>query len=169
MIRFILIASLVACAGAEELPETDPETAAPDTTDLWAQAREEMVHTQIADRGVSDQRLLEALKRVPRHELVPEPYRHLDSGRNLVDGWQADECEVREAESFAHVSVWRREEQEKEDVMHGVFRRWEPGISAARSVGSRRPCGAGLAGTANLPRRVHLFQADCRAAKRIPR
>ena len=33
--------------------------------------REEMVHRQIESRGVCDSRLLEALRRIPRHEFVP--------------------------------------------------------------------------------------------------
>lgn len=35
--------------------------------------REEMVRYQIAGRGVSDARVLEAMRSVPRHEFVPEP------------------------------------------------------------------------------------------------
>lgn len=40
-----------------------------------AQAREAMVRTQIAARGVKDENVLDALRRVPRHLFVPEPYR----------------------------------------------------------------------------------------------
>ena len=36
--------------------------------------RSSMVDSQIRARGVSDQRVLDALRRVPRHEFVPEPY-----------------------------------------------------------------------------------------------
>lgn len=40
--------------------------------DAWAeQAREEMVRIQIEGRGVKDARVLEAMRRVPRHEFVP--------------------------------------------------------------------------------------------------
>jgi protein-L-isoaspartate(D-aspartate) O-methyltransferase len=38
-------------------------------------AREWMVERQIAARGISDRRLLQAMLAVPRHELVPEDYR----------------------------------------------------------------------------------------------
>jgi protein-L-isoaspartate(D-aspartate) O-methyltransferase len=34
-----------------------------------------MVRTQIADRGISDLRVLDAMRSVPRHEFVPEPLR----------------------------------------------------------------------------------------------
>jgi len=40
-----------------------------------ASQRERMVRTQIEDRGVSDLRVLEAMRSVPRHEFVPEDYR----------------------------------------------------------------------------------------------
>ncbi len=46
-----------------------------ETTDLHAEAREKMVREQIAARGIKDERVLEALRKVPRHELVPETYR----------------------------------------------------------------------------------------------
>ena len=34
-----------------------------------------MVRTQIADRGIRDARVLDAMRKVPRHEFVPEPFR----------------------------------------------------------------------------------------------
>jgi protein-L-isoaspartate(D-aspartate) O-methyltransferase len=37
--------------------------------------RQAMVHTQLACRGISDERVLEAMARVPRHEFVPEEWR----------------------------------------------------------------------------------------------
>jgi len=40
-----------------------------------AAEREAMVRDQVAARGVRDERVLAALRRVPRHELVPEAYR----------------------------------------------------------------------------------------------
>jgi protein-L-isoaspartate(D-aspartate) O-methyltransferase len=45
--------------------------------DEQARAREEMVATQIQARGVSDPAVLAALRRVPRHQFVPEPLRSL--------------------------------------------------------------------------------------------
>ena len=43
----------------------------PEQSDPYAAARELMVERQIAARGVSDERLLAAMRSVPRHELVP--------------------------------------------------------------------------------------------------
>src|SRR5512143_598170 len=43
--------------------------------DAWSEARATMVREQIEGRGVRDPRVLAALARVPRHELVPEALR----------------------------------------------------------------------------------------------
>jgi protein-L-isoaspartate(D-aspartate) O-methyltransferase len=43
--------------------------------DAWSEARANMVREQIAGRGIRDPRVLAALARVPRHELVPEALR----------------------------------------------------------------------------------------------
>ncbi len=43
--------------------------------DAWSEARARMVREQIAGRGIQDPRVLAALARVPRHELVPEALR----------------------------------------------------------------------------------------------
>lgn len=40
-----------------------------------AQQREEMVRVQLAERGILDLRLLDAMRRVPRHEFIPENFR----------------------------------------------------------------------------------------------
>jgi len=42
----------------------------------YAEQRQRMVAEQIASRGISDDRVLAALRRVPRHEFVPEVHRH---------------------------------------------------------------------------------------------
>jgi protein-L-isoaspartate(D-aspartate) O-methyltransferase len=39
------------------------------------QQREEMVRAQLAERGISDLRVLDVMRRVPRHEFVPETFR----------------------------------------------------------------------------------------------
>lgn len=44
-------------------------------TDPYRSQRNEMVLTQIAARGISDQAVLNALRNVPRHEFVPFEYR----------------------------------------------------------------------------------------------
>ena len=43
--------------------------------DSFQRQREEMVRTQLAERGIDDPRVLDAMRKVPRHEFVPEPYR----------------------------------------------------------------------------------------------
>ena len=42
--------------------------------DQWSLKRRLMVETQIESRGVKDQRVLEAMKRVARHKFVPAPF-----------------------------------------------------------------------------------------------
>ena len=59
---------LLLCAsgcGAEAPPPDDP----------YAAARRAMVEWQLAARDIDDERVLEAMGRVPRHELVPAPLR----------------------------------------------------------------------------------------------
>ncbi len=43
--------------------------------DESTEARMKMVEEQIAARGISDQRVLEAMRKVERHQFVPEQYR----------------------------------------------------------------------------------------------
>jgi protein-L-isoaspartate(D-aspartate) O-methyltransferase len=43
--------------------------------ELLAIARRRMVESQLRLRGIADQRVLDAMQRVPRHLFVPEPYR----------------------------------------------------------------------------------------------
>jgi protein-L-isoaspartate(D-aspartate) O-methyltransferase len=42
---------------------------------LLSSLRQRMVDSQLRARGISDQRVLDAMTRVPRHEFVPERYR----------------------------------------------------------------------------------------------
>ncbi len=44
--------------------------------DYFLRLRKDMVRTQIADRGIRDPRVLEAMLRVPRHLFVPSDLRH---------------------------------------------------------------------------------------------
>jgi len=44
-------------------------------SDEYASERAEMVSRQIADRGIRDERVLAAMRKVPRHEFVPESER----------------------------------------------------------------------------------------------
>jgi protein-L-isoaspartate(D-aspartate) O-methyltransferase len=43
--------------------------------DVFGQQREEMVRVQLADRGIHDRRVLDAMRQVPRHEFVDESFR----------------------------------------------------------------------------------------------
>jgi len=43
--------------------------------DLFARQREQMVSEQLRSRGISDERVLSAMSRLPRHEFVAEEYR----------------------------------------------------------------------------------------------
>ncbi len=44
-------------------------------SDTLDRQRDEMVRLQLAERGILDQRVLEAMREVPRHEFVPESFR----------------------------------------------------------------------------------------------
>lgn len=43
--------------------------------DPYSLRREQMVQSQLSQRGIRDKRVLDAMARVPRHEFVAEPYR----------------------------------------------------------------------------------------------
>jgi len=57
---------LLVCGGARVCHSSPPD---------WAALREEMVKHQIEARGVASPRVLEAMRRVPRHRFVPEAVR----------------------------------------------------------------------------------------------
>jgi protein-L-isoaspartate(D-aspartate) O-methyltransferase len=58
----VLISSTVLTAALATAPETD----------RYLKARLKMVQDQIANRGISDDRVLDAMRKVPRHLFVPE-------------------------------------------------------------------------------------------------
>jgi protein-L-isoaspartate(D-aspartate) O-methyltransferase len=63
-------------------PPQPPAAPVNQDTDAYRKAREAMVQQQIASRGVRDQRVLEAMRKVPRHLFVPpemQPYAYMDS------------------------------------------------------------------------------------------
>ncbi len=63
------------------------ETAPPAEEDPLASAREQMVSQQIEARGVTDERVLAAMRKVPRHEFVPAEFRgHAYADRPLPIG-----------------------------------------------------------------------------------
>lgn len=47
----------------------------PSQQDSYTQQREEMVRVQLAARGISDSRVLDAMRRVPRERFVPQSFR----------------------------------------------------------------------------------------------
>jgi protein-L-isoaspartate(D-aspartate) O-methyltransferase len=69
-------AILTVCRPVAEVP-TSPDPPAGDPADPFAAARGRMVDTQLASRlrGITDARVLEAMRTVPRHEFVPEEMR----------------------------------------------------------------------------------------------
>jgi len=44
-------------------------------SDYFAERRQHMVETQLRQRGIQDERVLTAMRKVPRHEFVAAPYR----------------------------------------------------------------------------------------------
>jgi protein-L-isoaspartate(D-aspartate) O-methyltransferase len=70
-----LLASIVIIAMALTTESCQAERAG-DKID-YAKARERMVASQIKARGIRDQRVLEAMRKVERHLFVPESYRSL--------------------------------------------------------------------------------------------
>ncbi len=68
---FALLAVLLAgCRPVQPLAAASPEAG----EDAFTAQRLDMVHYQIEVRGVSDQAVLEAMRKVPRHLFVPEKY-----------------------------------------------------------------------------------------------
>lgn len=63
----VLIAIVAACDGAVAERQS--------STPNWTAARMQMVDEQIAARDIKNPRVLEAMRRVPRHEFVPESMR----------------------------------------------------------------------------------------------
>jgi protein-L-isoaspartate(D-aspartate) O-methyltransferase len=59
-----------------------------DTNDSLVKARERMINDQIMQRGIEDQRVLDAFRLVPRHMFVPEEYiQHAYTDRPLPIGF----------------------------------------------------------------------------------
>jgi protein-L-isoaspartate(D-aspartate) O-methyltransferase len=56
-------------------PEPAEAMSFPFQPDSPERQREAMVRMQLADRGIHDQRVLDAVRQVPRHEFVPETFR----------------------------------------------------------------------------------------------
>jgi protein-L-isoaspartate(D-aspartate) O-methyltransferase len=54
-----------------------PGERVPDRQPDWDALRAHMVDAQLRARDIGDARVLQAMRRVPRHRFVPEPFRHL--------------------------------------------------------------------------------------------
>ena len=74
VVTSILGLALLFLAACSE-PDTAPPPAAP-SQDRFLPRRELMVVEDIEGRGISDPRVLAAMRTVPRHLFVPEKYRH---------------------------------------------------------------------------------------------
>ena len=68
------VVAWVACAAAS-FPSPTPQTLSVD--EPYRSQRTAMVEEQIRRRGITDARVLEAMRAVPRHRFVPEPLQHL--------------------------------------------------------------------------------------------
>ena len=65
----LVILGTLACGRREAERAPAPPDAVARSEDPWAKPRARMVDEQIAARGVADARVLDAMRRVPRHEL----------------------------------------------------------------------------------------------------
>ncbi len=66
------------CAGERPADSFDEQRRKANLTeDEYRRQRQRMVEEQIGARGIRNQAVLEAMKKVPRHRFVPENYRHL--------------------------------------------------------------------------------------------
>lgn len=70
----VLWASLVIVANSAAAPEVPVNALLQEDND-WSTQRDRMVRTQIEGRNVRDERVLAAMRAVPRHKFVPEEYR----------------------------------------------------------------------------------------------
>jgi protein-L-isoaspartate(D-aspartate) O-methyltransferase len=86
-LSFLAIIAVSLCCNATRV-FLSSETEIQDSS-LTRKAREKMVREQIANRGVRDPRVLEALRKVPRHLFVPpamQPYAYLDTPLKIGHG-----------------------------------------------------------------------------------
>lgn len=74
LIAALSIAAHSAATRPQE-PNPKPESPAPD--DPYAAPRARMVQRHLAERGIKDEKVLEAFRTVPRHRFVPDPYQRL--------------------------------------------------------------------------------------------
>ncbi len=73
--RFLFWIGVAFCLGAAAFGEVT--MSGNSQTDSWRHQRERMVREQIEARGVKNHRVLEAMRKVPRHLFIPEAYRNM--------------------------------------------------------------------------------------------
>jgi len=71
-ILLVICFSLLFCAKAEEDKKGKPSVGGSTVDDDYKSARIHMVDAQIRRRGITDERVLEAMEAVPRHRFVPK-------------------------------------------------------------------------------------------------
>ena len=79
MLRFMLV---LFCSFLLSACSSPPVSGNPMTQEDFAQQREQMVETQLESRDIQSERVLEAMKKVPRHLFMPESvrqYAYIDS------------------------------------------------------------------------------------------
>jgi protein-L-isoaspartate(D-aspartate) O-methyltransferase len=82
-VAVVVACMLAACSKGESKQQKKPEPVAatprdadaPKPPDPWAEARFEMVDRTIVARGITDERVIAAMKVTPRHEFVPPDVR----------------------------------------------------------------------------------------------
>ncbi len=74
---FFVALAVVACGRGDDAPKARTTETPKPREQPYAAARARMVETQIAARGVTDERVLAAMRKVPRHEFVPAGRREM--------------------------------------------------------------------------------------------
>ena len=87
----VLIFLLLACGreDAEEAESNESGNITNQQTDSFTRAREQMVEEQIIRNGVKDEKVLAAMRKVPRHQFVPRreiPYAYEDRPLDIGHG-----------------------------------------------------------------------------------
>jgi protein-L-isoaspartate(D-aspartate) O-methyltransferase len=70
----LLLLIAAACQTKDKTEESTTGGSASETEDSYTEARESLVESSIAGRGISTPAVLEAMRAVPRHEFVPDDY-----------------------------------------------------------------------------------------------
>ncbi len=76
-LRLLLTLLLGSLACQRPEPQRDSVSVKSDAADPYARDRVRMVQEQLRARGIREEKVLAAITRVPRHEFVDPPFRHL--------------------------------------------------------------------------------------------